>query len=201
MEYVVGDGRCLRLSEGFDLAVAAYLLNYARNREELGAMCDSIARCLKPGGRFVTVNSNPGLDFQAAPSDRKYGFETSMGSDLYEGGPFITWTFFLENGSFSIENYYLDVSAHEEALRSAGFREVRWHPPRLSPQAATDRRLPGRLSLIIHWQFSSSVSNESREGGSRRLLAHASGSVAELPTWFLLISLPVAPPTDFRPSV
>jgi hypothetical protein len=39
----------------------------------------------------------------------------------------------LEKGSFSIENYYLDLHCHEEAFRSAGFREVRWHAPRLAP--------------------------------------------------------------------
>src|SRR5262249_56939118 len=56
IEYLVQDGRDLRLSEDFDLAVAAYLLNYARDRAELGAMCRGIAPCLKPGGRFVTAN-------------------------------------------------------------------------------------------------------------------------------------------------
>jgi ubiquinone/menaquinone biosynthesis C-methylase UbiE len=134
IEYLVGDGRALKLTEQFDLVVAAYLLNYARHREELGAMCRSITRCLKPGGRFVTVNTNPGLDFRSAPSYRQYGFETRMAGELQEGTP-ITWTFFLEDGSFSIENYYLDVAAHEEALRLAGFREIHWHSPRLAPLA------------------------------------------------------------------
>ena len=60
IEYVVGDGKNLALGAEYDLAVAAYLLNYARNRDELDAMCRGIARCLKPGGRFVSVNTNPG---------------------------------------------------------------------------------------------------------------------------------------------
>ena len=38
----------------YDLAVAAYLLNYAHDRTELaGQMCNGIVRCLKPGGRFA----------------------------------------------------------------------------------------------------------------------------------------------------
>ena len=78
IEYVVGDGRALDLGTEYDLAVAAYLLNYAQDRAELGAMCRGIARCLRPGGRFVTVNANPALDFPAAPSYRKYEFTTAV---------------------------------------------------------------------------------------------------------------------------
>jgi toxoflavin synthase len=133
IEYVVGDGRNLALGAEYDLAVAAYLLNYARNRDELDAMCRGIAHCLKPGGRFVAVNTNPAIDLRSTPSYRKYGFEAHIGGELREGAP-ITWTFFLPGDSLSVENYYLDVAAHEAAFRSAGFREVRWHRPELSLQ-------------------------------------------------------------------
>ena len=131
--YDVGDARDLRLTADHDFAVAAYLLNYARDASELRAMCRSLARCLTSGGRFVTVNQSATLDFRAAPSYRTYGFETTAAGEWREGTP-ITWTFYLDDGPFSIENYHLDVATHEEALRSAGFREIRWHPPRLSPE-------------------------------------------------------------------
>jgi ubiquinone/menaquinone biosynthesis C-methylase UbiE len=68
--YAVADARELSDEDPVDLTVAAYLLNYARTREELQAMCDGIARSLKPGGRFVTVNTNPALDLTTAPSYR-----------------------------------------------------------------------------------------------------------------------------------
>lgn len=136
IDYRVGDARRLSLSEEFDLIVSAYLLNYAPDRHELQAMCSGIARCLKPGGRFVTVNSSPALDFSTAPSYRKYGFETHLDSERREGAP-ITWTFHLEDGSFRIENYFLDIACHEEAFRSAGFQEIHWHPPLLSPEGKT----------------------------------------------------------------
>jgi ubiquinone/menaquinone biosynthesis C-methylase UbiE len=131
--YLLGDARQLPFTAEYDLAVAAYLLNYARDREELRAMCAGIARSLKPGGRFITVNSNPGLDFSTAPSYRQYAFETQAARPFGEGSP-ITWTFFLEDSSFSIENYYLDVAVHEEMLRAAGFHEIHWHPPQVSSQ-------------------------------------------------------------------
>jgi len=133
IDYCVGDGRSLDLPAKYDLAVAGYLLNYATNRKELGDMCSGIARSLHPGGRFVTVNSNPALDFSKAPSYRAYGFDTSVAGEWREGAP-ITWTFHLDDGrTFSIENYNLPVSAHDEALRAAGFRSIRWHKPRVSP--------------------------------------------------------------------
>ncbi len=137
IEYIVGDARGLQLGGDYDLAVAAYLLSHARNTDELFAMCDGITRCLRPGGRFVAVNSSPALDFLAAPSYRKYGFETAVhGSKLREGTP-IRLTFFLENGPFEIEDYFIDVPTHEQVFRSAGFREIRWHAPQLSLEGET----------------------------------------------------------------
>jgi toxoflavin synthase len=133
IDYIVGDGRNLGLGADYDLAVAAYLLNYARDRTELDAMCRGIARCLKPGGRFVTVNCNPACDFTSAPSYRKYGFETSVVGEFRDGAP-ITWTFYLDDRAFDIENYFLSIQNHEDALHAAGFRDVRWHGPLLSPE-------------------------------------------------------------------
>ena len=136
IKYVVGDARELPGTEEFDLAVAAYLLNYARNRDELQAMCDGIVRSLKLGGRFVTVNGNPALAFPNAPSYRKYGFETSVQGEWQEEAP-IKWTFYLSDGVFEIENYHLSVATHEAAFLRAGFREIRWHAPQLSPDGLT----------------------------------------------------------------
>lgn len=149
IEYVVGDGRALDLGTEYDLAVAAYLLNYAQDRAELGAMCRGISRCLRPGGRFVTVNTNAALDFPAAPSYRKYEFTTTVAGPFCEGAP-ITWTFFLEDGSFEIENYFLDVQCHEETLRAAGFREIHWHRPRLSPEGIAAKGEDFWLTFLEH---------------------------------------------------
>lgn len=135
--YAVADARDLSGEDPVDLIVAAYLLNYSRTQDELQEMCDGIARSLKPGGRFVTVNTNPALDIPNAPSYRKYGFETSAAGEWRQGTP-IQWTFHLSDGPFTIENYHLDVASHEEALHRAGLREVRWHSPKLSTDALAD---------------------------------------------------------------
>ena len=54
-----------------------------------------------------------------------------------EGAP-ITWTFHLSNGPFEIENYHLSVETHEKAFQKAGFREVCWSPPKLSPDGLVE---------------------------------------------------------------
>jgi toxoflavin synthase len=149
IEYLVADARSLPNTAQFDLALAAYLLNYACTRGELQAMCDGIVRSLKPGGRFVTVNSNPALHFPTAPSYRKYGFETTVVGEWQEGTP-IKWTFHLSDGSFDIENYYLSVATHEEAFCKAGFRDIRWHPPRLSPEGLLENDQEFWTSLLDH---------------------------------------------------
>lgn len=133
IDYLVSDARDLRPKIKYDLAVAAYFLNYARDRDELAAMCRAVARCLTPDGRFVTVNSSPLRDFSSAPSYRKYGFETSVVGEFHEGAP-ITWTFYLDDGQFQIENHFFGIETHENALRAAGFREIHWHQPALSPK-------------------------------------------------------------------
>jgi ubiquinone/menaquinone biosynthesis C-methylase UbiE len=135
IEYLVADARHFEPANAYDVVIAAYLLNYASNRQELQAMCNGIARCLKPGGRFVTVNASAALNFSTAPSYRKYGFETVAIGAWREGAP-VTWTFYLDDGSFTIENYHLDQSVHESAFRAAGFREIRWLEPQVSAEGA-----------------------------------------------------------------
>ena len=87
IEYLVGDASSLDMPDRFDLVAAAYLLNYAHDRQELAAMCRGIAARLLPGGRFVSVNWNPDCDFSTAPSYRNYGFETRAVGPFQEGTP------------------------------------------------------------------------------------------------------------------
>ena len=79
IQFLVADAREYNPTEKYDLVIAAYLFNYAHNQQELQAMCDGIARCLNPGGRFITVNCSPFLHFPTAPSYRKYGFDSPLG--------------------------------------------------------------------------------------------------------------------------
>jgi ubiquinone/menaquinone biosynthesis C-methylase UbiE len=130
IEYVVSDVKELALDETFDVVFAAYLLNYAQTEGELLQMCQAIARHLRPGGRFVTINNNPEYTGQT-DSMRKYGFERHT-NERKEGAP-VTWQFFLDDNIFAITNYYLSIAAHERALHAAGMQHVAWHLPEVSP--------------------------------------------------------------------
>jgi len=133
IEYVVGDALAFRMDERFDVVTASYLLNYAQTEEQLAKMCATIADALKPGGRFVAVNNNPRQSPGRFEATRPYGFVKSVAGELRPGTP-ITYTLFLENESFSFDNYYLSPEAHEHALDRAGLRDVEWLQPRLSPE-------------------------------------------------------------------
>jgi hypothetical protein len=115
------------------LAFAAYLLNYAHTAEELTQMCRAVARALKPGGRFVTVNNSPTDPANDLPARQAYGFSRRVEGVWMEGAP-IVWEFFLPEGSIEVTNYQLSVATMEEAFRAAGLRKVRWHAPEVSPE-------------------------------------------------------------------
>lgn len=134
IEYRVEDARELGPQQDFDLAVSAWLLVYAHTREELARMCRGLARRLRPGGRFVTLTTNPNLYFFSQRNYSKYGFTVQVLDRVYEGAP-IEWTILLDDSSFNIENYYLPLEAYEKALVDAGFREVKFHSPTLSAEA------------------------------------------------------------------
>ena len=136
VEYVVADAAQVKLGETFDLVVASYLLNYAQTAAELLAMCQGIARHLKPGGRFVTVNNNPGQTVPNYGRTKKYGIDKTLVGPAHEGAT-ITYTVYFGDGStITLDNYLLSPATHEGALQKAGLSDVRWHEVQLSPDGA-----------------------------------------------------------------
>ena len=101
-------------------------------------------RCLKPGGRFVTVNCSP-RRFRSGRSYRNR-LPLRVEQPLRNGSPII-WSFFLENG----ETFNIETISRTRHLRSsfarAGFGEIVWPALRLSPEglAAFGRKYLGGL--------------------------------------------------------
>jgi toxoflavin synthase len=133
IDYWVEDARSIVPQQDFDLAVSAWLLVYAHDRAELARMCQGLASRVRPGGRFVTYTTNPGVyDFRQPPDYRRYGFDMKLADHVFEGAP-IRFTFHLAASSLEIENYYLPIAAYRATLREAGFRDFAIHLPELSP--------------------------------------------------------------------
>jgi toxoflavin synthase len=139
IEYILGDVFELGKIGSFDLVVASYLLNYAQTREQLLKMCQNIFANLKPGGRFVTINNNDSQLPSSYLSTEKYGFIKTIDSALIEGTP-IKYTYTISHGEqkFTFYNYYLGTDTYEWAFRSAGFKEIRWQKPIVSPQGVEE---------------------------------------------------------------
>ncbi len=134
--YHCQDALTLNLDRKFDLICASYLLNYARNADELFQMGQVIASHLKPGGRFITINSNP--DYQATVEAMfPYGFTRE--NDSYSEGAEITWRFYQpDNSHIAVTNYHLAKSTHETALNQAGLSQVQWHEVGVSPEGVDE---------------------------------------------------------------
>lgn len=137
--YVRADAADFRPSEPVDLVVAAYLLNYARTREELVGLCRVCRESLRPGGRFVGLNDNPRVPPDGSVSHLKYGFERRCDRFPPREGDPIRYMFPAADGSaIEFGNYYHSPTTYEAAFRDAGFRDFRWAPVSLDPAQAGD---------------------------------------------------------------
>ena len=166
--YLVGDAADLVLDEPVDLVVAMYLLNYARDANELLRFIRAARGALKPGGRFVGFNDNvlnaPGGTVSYAP----YGFEKvyaatpadrtpsdsapadstpsdatpadrTPSDDTPSDGDPIVYRFTNEDGTrFEFNNYYLSPGIYHRAFEEAGFSGFHWIDPRLHPSEQDD---------------------------------------------------------------
>jgi ubiquinone/menaquinone biosynthesis C-methylase UbiE len=136
VEYVLCDVEQLDQGEQFDLVVAAFLLNYAPSKDHLVRMCQVVTRHLKPGCRFVTVNSNPEIGSKQVDY-RKYGFERLVPPDLGNGAQYV-FRNYQGDTAFDITVCHLDVVTHEQAFAAAGLRDVHWVRPELSAPGTTN---------------------------------------------------------------
>lgn len=138
IEYIVCDVLELGEIDKFDLVVATYLLHYAQTKEQLLKMCQSIYVNLKPGGHFVTINNNMELSPNFYSKCEKYGQTQTCSGPLDEGSP-ITQTFTTVDGQkVSFDNYYFSKATYEQAFKNVGFKDIRWHPLKVSPEGVQE---------------------------------------------------------------
>jgi ubiquinone/menaquinone biosynthesis C-methylase UbiE len=131
--YLVGDAMQLDLGRQFDLISASYLLNYAENESQLQTMCTVIAKHLKPGGRFVTINNNPECKHPEM-SMRKYGFERIQ-KGFKDGDEVIYQLYLPDESHVDLTNYHLSKIIHEKCFAASGLTDTTWSNMKISPDA------------------------------------------------------------------
>jgi hypothetical protein len=105
-------------------------------------MCQRISRNLRPGGRFLTYQLNP--DISREPGHYlRYGADLRFDRD-FAFGDGDEFSFCIDVPGFrspEIAIYYWSRAALDSALRTAGFGQVRWMMPELSPEASLQPEL------------------------------------------------------------
>ncbi|KAM3498602.1 hypothetical protein MY10362_008080 [Beauveria mimosiformis] len=136
--FVVSDGTVPRSYsaggelEAYDIAFAAWFLNYSATAAELTAMFTSVAINLKPTGVFIGVVPHPEEDLEArakafatAPLDRLYPRYEYTGE--LESGDGWGLRVHLDYPSLNFMTYHLRPSVYEHAARAAGLRgKIEW---------------------------------------------------------------------------
>ena len=59
VRYMVADVAMVRFDEPFDIALCSYLFNYARSRDELRTLVESVHRLVRPGGWLLGATTTP----------------------------------------------------------------------------------------------------------------------------------------------
>ncbi|MEP3276949.1 MAG: class I SAM-dependent methyltransferase [Stappiaceae bacterium] len=137
--YRVADVSDLNFDCQFDLATGVYLLNYASSRAQLLSLCQAIANALKPGGKFIGINTNMALDPRHYDSYRKYGHRLSSPTRRAEGDVIGVHLNKPDGTEVSFDNYYLSPKTYEAAFKEAGFQSFEWVSPMVSPEGKAAR--------------------------------------------------------------
>ena len=122
----------------YDLVYSSFVLSYAKDPEELVAMCRALYRQLKPGGLFISMNDNPDMLKDSVEGFRKYGKTKQIKPDLVDGAT-ITVTWEAHDGAGQIKPFSFDCRYYTGktlvwAMEQVGFTDVRIHQPEVSPE-------------------------------------------------------------------
>ena len=113
----------------FDVVTATYLLNYATEETMIEAFVESAFALLKPGGRFVGINTSPFVRTQGdfSKTHKYHVVYNTEREECQNGDPLLIQ---VEGKDFkaSFYNYFWTTEVYEKAFAKAGFTQFRWVP-------------------------------------------------------------------------
>ncbi len=133
VEYRVMDVMTPQKIGEFDLVVAFSVISIAPTREALFNTFQTVAMNLKPGGRFVTVGLNPEQRPETYKLIDKYGIRIVNPPPVKEGD-LLQAIAVVDGEEIFFEDYYFTRATYNEGLAAAGFSQVIWHEPQISPE-------------------------------------------------------------------
>jgi 2-polyprenyl-3-methyl-5-hydroxy-6-metoxy-1,4-benzoquinol methylase len=133
IEYRVMDMMTPQKIGEFDLVVGFSVVSVAPTREALFSTFQTIAMNLKPGGRFVTVGLNPEQPPETYRLVDKYGFRIVNPPPVKEGD-LLNAIAVVDGEEIIFDDYYFTLATYNEGLAAAGFSQVTWHEPQISPE-------------------------------------------------------------------
>jgi hypothetical protein len=94
-------------------------------------MCSAITRHLKPRVQVRDGEQQSAAERRTLRSYTQIRIHQKAHGPSIDGTP-VNYIFFLGQESLTFTNYQLSIETHDLTLRTAGFRQVTWHPPELS---------------------------------------------------------------------
>jgi 2-polyprenyl-3-methyl-5-hydroxy-6-metoxy-1,4-benzoquinol methylase len=132
IDYQIGDVTTLGKIGQFDVVAAVFLFPYASTKQALTAMFQTIYDNLKPTAKLISITLNPNLSVDDLPVFRQYGVNIQAKAGLRDKA-MVTFAVVAPNGSsFELQVFYWQEATLESVIRQVGFREIRWHPIRVS---------------------------------------------------------------------
>lgn len=125
IEYRQGRVGVLGKIGDFDMVMGGFLLHYAKTYAQLYGMCADAYENLRPGGTFISVNSNSLFPTGAHP---KYENDIVTAMGELRDGTELQVSFGSEGERVEFKNYYWTRETYERALREVGFTDIEWLP-------------------------------------------------------------------------
>lgn len=111
----------------FDIVMATFLLNYATQKEMIEDFVTSAFELLKPGGKFIGINTNPFTkDQESFDKCKKYSIAYTADEAPIKEGDALHIHISMEEGDAKFDNFFWTAETYEASFKKGGFTNMQW---------------------------------------------------------------------------